>query len=185
MSSTNLSAGTSRVSRVALAGFAGASALYLGALIWAMVQLPERVAMHFGTGGVNRWGTQTEHLILSLVVYLAVGVLPVALSRWANPAIINVPHKAYWTSTPELVAELRRRLAADLLGLSAALLVAMALVVQVGVVQATRHPDGDFAGWTAGALAALAIGLVAWLIWMVGWRYRPPRDVTSRTSARR
>ena len=153
------------------------AAAYLGSFVWALTVLPDRVAAHVGPEGVDRWGSRTEHVVMSVI--LALVILPMPwFFRWAAkpPAIfLNLPHKDYWLATPERAAVLRRRVFEDGLtftGLTAGFL---AVVVQVGIVLETRDP-GSASGWV------MPVGLVLYLVATVAWvvlvflRHSPPAE---------
>lgn len=150
---------------------------YLGSFAWAMAVLPERVVAHVGPDGVDRWGSRTEHAVMSVILGLVILPMPWLFRFAAKPpgTWLNMPHKDYWFATPERAATLRRRVFEDGLtfaGLTAALL---AVVVQVGIVLETRDP-GSAASWI------FPVALVAYLavtaVWIVVFlrRHRAPAE---------
>lgn len=154
---------------------------YLGAFAWAMTVLPERVVAYVGPDGVDRWGSRTEHAVMSVILGLVILPMPWLFRFVAKPpgTWLNMPHKDYWFATPERTATLRRKLFEDGLtftGLTAAFL---ALVIQVGVVQETRDP-GSAAGWAFPIALVVYLGLtVVWLVAVLR-RHTPPSDDPGR-----
>ena len=161
----------------AWAGWVLGAGAYLGSFVWALTVLPERVVAHVGPEGVDRWGSRTEHVVMSVILGLVILPMPWLFRLAAKPpgTWLNMPHKDYWFATPERAATLRRRVFEDGLtfsGLTAALL---AVVVQVGIVLETRDP-GSAASWI------FPVALVAYLavtaVWIVVFlrRHRPPAE---------
>ncbi len=150
---------------------------YLGLFAWALTVLPDRVVAHVGPDGVDRWGSRTEHAVMSVV--LALHFLPMPwFFRWAAkpPAMfLNMPHKDYWLGTPERAATLRRKVFEDGLTFTGLTLALLAVVVQVGVVRETQDP-GAASNWLMpGALVAYLAATAIWVVIFVR-RHRPPAE---------
>jgi len=66
-------------------------------------QLPERVATHFGWGGVpNDWMDRTSATIVLAGFQLVFPLLllsVVRLLKWMPSGLINIPHREYWLAT--------------------------------------------------------------------------------------
>lgn len=156
------------------------AAAYLGSFVWALTVLPDRVAAHVGLDGVDRWGSITEHVVMSVIVGVVFLPMPWFFLMTARPpgTWLNMPHKDYWFATPERTAVMRRRLFEDALIFSALNLALLAVVVQVGVVLSTRDPQAG-----GGALLPVSLGvyLVATAVWVIHFyrRYKPPPEESS------
>ncbi len=90
-----------------------ALAANLLALALSWYTLPDRVALHFGMGGVpDRWGSRTEHLAVMgavLALCAGLGMWPTWLLRRLPAKWLNIPHKEFWLRE-ENMAEMYRRL---------------------------------------------------------------------------
>ena len=73
-------------------------------------RLPERIVVHFGTGGANGWSDTRTFLITYGAVEAAIVVMALLVGRIMerSPAsAINIPNRDYW------LAEVRRRATVD------------------------------------------------------------------------
>ena len=149
---------------------------YFALIGWQALTLPDRVPGQLDFGGeVSRWGTRTGHVLLGLFV----GVLLVALFSlipriaFKNTALLNLPHKDYWTK-PENLPTAQRMLRNDLNWLGALTLAFVGYAMwTVGVAAGTKPlPSWMFVAATSGFLAVV-IGYAIWMI--VGPRWRLPR----------
>ncbi len=156
--------------------FWATAAAYTVLLIWQAFALPDAVPGHIGfSGEVTRWGTRTEHLVLGVLV----GVLIVAIFALVpritvkNTALLNLPHKAYWTR-PEHWPTAQRMLREDMSRMGALTLAFVGYALwTVGAVSVGDPPAPVlFILVTVLFLAAI----IGYSIWMsLGSRWRPPR----------
>ncbi|QYJ03862.1 DUF1648 domain-containing protein [Nocardioides panacisoli] len=145
---------------------------------WAFRALPDRVALHFGlTGEVDNWGSRGEALVLLaalgilMTAVLGGGAWLVGRARLAA-SWVNLPHKDWWTATPERVARARDMLRGDLLvvgGLTMALLT----LVQLALVRTSRQDDPRMDPVTMAAVLLLVVVILGYTAWLTVWRYRP------------
>jgi uncharacterized membrane protein len=151
-----------------LASWLVVAVVTLGAVFVAATsgQLPERVATHFGPGGVaNGWMPRVTYValtlafavLLPLIVAGAVGWLPARFERF-----LNVPHRDHW-----LAPARREQTLATLQGYGAVMAIATALMAvgaHAAVLAANRHspPRLDEPIFLAGlgVLVAVILGCV-------------------------
>lgn len=157
--------------------FAGAGVLFAAAWVWALVRLPERVAIHFGgSGEADAWSSRTAALVTFAGLGLGTAVLFGGLVRFLGriPAEhIDVPHPEHW-KRPEHLPRLRQLLAEDMwwFGTSTLLLLA---AVQVLVVRAAAMDEPRLGPWGPAAVGLYLLAVVARIVWMVTRRYAVPR----------
>lgn len=153
-------------------------AAYAAVWIKTLFELPDRVPLHFTLDGtVDRWGSRASALILFALVGAGIaavmGGMAVAAAR-GRLKWFNVPHKAWWTQTPERVRRAGRMIANDLLIIGSLVLAAL-IVLQVATVYIARRETTEAVGAgpfvVAGGCLAAAL---AWSVWMALVRYRPP-----------
>lgn len=153
---------------------------YAVLVVVAALVLPERVPLHFGFGGeADRWGTRTEAVLTfgllgaGLAVVLGGGAelssrLPLR-SPW-----VNLPHKAWWTATPEREMRACERLRHDLYVIATAVMVLVSAVLVLTLVAArteeARLPGGS--GLSIGVLVVVLVGGLALVLWQFR-RFRP------------
>jgi serine/threonine-protein kinase len=139
--------------------------------------LPDRVATHFGPGGVaDGWMTRDGYRLYMLAfaigfvgfIVAMVGVLPRLF-----PAAVNVPNRAYWLAPERRTASAAYLLAhACLLGVLLEAMIAgvHALLLEANAASPPRLATGAF-------LALLAAFLALVLVWIVALlrRFRRPR----------
>ncbi|QDP94527.1 DUF1648 domain-containing protein [Microlunatus elymi] len=153
-------------------------AAYTGLLIWAAFELPERVPMHFnGSGEVDNWGSRgsallTFALIGAGVVVLFGGMAWLAGRKSLNVGWINLPHKEWWTETPQRVARLHILLREDLYFM-AAVTMGILVVALASTVWAGQQSDPRMPSWAMILIGVLVAAIIARAIWMVARRYRP------------
>lgn len=150
---------------------------YLGAFVWALTVLPDRVVAHVGPDGVDRWGSLTEHAVMSVILGLLFLPMP-WFFRWAAkpPATwLNMPHKDYWLATPERAATLQRKVFEDGLTFTGLTGGFLAVIVQVGVVRETRDPGSASSWLMPGALVVYLVATAVWIVVFVR-RHRPPAE---------
>ncbi|WP_157228927.1 DUF1648 domain-containing protein [Nocardia brevicatena] len=156
---------------------------YAAAWIWAVSALPERAPLHFGADGdVDSWGTRAEVLTGSALIGLVMAVLLAAVAWWTvrislSSQWVNLPHKQWWTATPEREARARRMLRQDLHAVGA-LVMGLLTVVEFSLVWAAeqaepRMPVFGIAGTVVAVVVILGHGL-----WMMLRRYRPDESPT-------
>lgn len=156
-------------SRGPLVAFTVSVVLYVVAWAAAAVLLPERVPLHFaGSGEPDRWGGRTEALVTFAILGAAMGSLlgGVALARFPI-GWVNVPHKDWWTATPERTARLRRMIRDDGLRIGTATMLLLGALI-VLTIRAARLADPHL---DAGALLVIA----AYLAWILGFAWRTYR----------
>lgn len=153
-------------------------ALYAAAVAWALPRLPaEGVPLHFGPRGVaDELGSRDQAVVAMVLTgagLLALGTVLVLLARRAPLGAVNVPHRSYW------VAEQRRPVLRGMLAVDVAVLIGVTLaflvLFPVSTALAVASPDRalpPLAFW--GPTAVYAVGLLAWVGWLVRFRYRPP-----------
>ena len=137
---------------------------------------PERVAIHFGAGGMaDGWATRD----MAAVLMLASTGVPFLFLRWGGSLLhriperfVSLPFRNYWLSTPE------RRQAVIMLmdGLLAKLgagVMLLFLVLQVFTLAANRKNPPQL--WEAGLLIVLILFLVWVGLWIVDlWKSLTP-----------
>ncbi len=133
-------------------------------------QLPDRVATHFGLGGVpNGWMTRGEHVQFTLLMGLVIPVFVVGLFAFLRRfhGLLNIPHKDYWLA-PE-----RRQETMDFIlrqGFRfAAMFIIFIAVIHWSILMANRHNPatlpGVHAAWIGGGfLAAAAVWVLAFFV---------------------
>lgn len=161
--------------------YAAVVAAYVGALAWAMTQLPARIASHFGADGrADGWSTRSGYLAfgvgVGLLVIVGLPLLSHLLLRGSG-AGINVPHKDYWLDEdhPQRRVEFRRRFFEDMCVLSG--LTGLLLVwLQVETVYANNRSSPDLPWWTMMPVAVYVVIVLAYSFFIVTRRYQPPTD---------
>lgn len=155
--------------------FWAAVAAYVVLLVWQAFTLPDAVPGHVDfSGEVTRWGTRTGHLVLGVLV----GVLMVAIFTLVpriaakNTALVNLPHKAYWTR-PENWPAAQRMLREDMSRLGALTLAFVGYALWTMGAIAVGDPP---APWLFIVITVLFLAaIIGYSIWMsVGPRWRPP-----------
>lgn len=154
--------------------------LVVGVVGW--LTLPDRVPLHFGgSGAVDRWGSRDEAVLTTVLIGGSLVLLFWALARWlprAPASLINLPEadKRWWFATEERTAELRRRLADDLYLIGAVtVLLIVAVEVMTLVISHDAHPRTPWWFWMI--VGSYLAGILGWVAWAIGRRYRTPRDV--------
>jgi uncharacterized membrane protein len=153
--------------------FVASTVLLVAALVVAAVGLPEQVPLHFdGTGDADRWGSRTEALVtMSLVGGLLVVLLggTAAFVDRLPVTMLNVPHKQWWTASPEREARMRRMMATDLYVIGAATVLLVALAV-LATLQAART-DATLGGLFVAGLVVYLVVVLGWTVWACTSRY--------------
>lgn len=151
--------------------------LFLAVLVWAWIVLPaDGVAHRMGPGGPSRFGSRAGLLVplllLGPVLLLGLRWLIAALLRSdSGVAMINYPHKDYWTA-PGRIRAFRRRAVGEIDLFWAATL----LLITVGILEAVRFTDDP--GARSLMLPALGgyLAFTAWWVWWLLSRSRPPKE---------
>lgn len=142
--------------------------------------LPERVPLHFGGSGVDRWGSRTESVVFfaSLVGGLALlfWVLTVVVPR-APATMVNLParDKQWWLATPPRRGEFNAMIIHDLHVIGAATLFFI-MAMQIMIIVEAGKPDPGVAAWFWVVFAIYLVGVLGFTGYMVALRYRAPRD---------
>ncbi|MTB84194.1 DUF1648 domain-containing protein [Nocardioides sp. zg-578] len=149
------------------------------ALVAAALLLPDEVPLHFsGSGEPDRWGTRSEALLtMGLVGALLAVVLgaSAALADRMPITLLNVPHKDWWTATPERERRMRAMMRADLRVIGAATVLFLTLLVVV-TTTAARSEDPALGPVFFLGLACFLVFVVAWTVWSTRTRYRRRDD---------
>ena len=156
-------------------------AVWLVGLVWQVAVLPERVPIHFGSGGEpdnwsSKWGALAFAGLLPLLIILPMPLLAAMVIR--APDLINAPNKEWWTATGPRLRRFERLLREDL-WLITAIALALLITTQVGVTLAARSPDHQLPeGLLPISLAVFGVALVAVMIRMFsGGRYAEHPDL--------
>lgn len=155
--------------------------VWLAALVWQVVVLPERVPIHFGSGGEpDGWSSKAGALAFSSLLPLTVfALIPLtSLLVLRAPEFINGPNKEWWTATAPRLRRFERLVREDL-WLIVVVTLALLVAMQVGIVIAVEAPGQRLPeGLLFGGMALFGVGLVAVLLRMyVGGRYAEQPDL--------
>ena len=152
---------------------------FLLVLVCCAAAMPADVPLHFGgSGAADRWGSRTEAITTMTIVG---GLLAVVLGGTAALvdrlplASLNVPHKVWWTATPEREQRMRAMMRTDLYALASATMLFLAVVV-VAMTVAARSEDPALGPVFFVGLASYLVFVVAWTSWSLGTRYRRRDD---------
>jgi hypothetical protein len=148
--------------------------LCVGFLVWitcSAAWLPERVAVHFGSGGeANGWMTRSAHLLFIGALGVGVPLLfagLVLLIGWIPAQFINVPRRDYWLA-PEREAETRGLISRGLLWLGCLMVVFFSgiqlLLVQANLVAPAHWPMQ----WGLPVTGGFLVGVGLWLAYFIG-----------------
>lgn len=160
---------------VALLGLTLAQSLYF------YPRLPERMASHFdAVGRANNWSSKTAFFALYWVIVVGLVLTFLGLPVWIRrlpPALVNLPHKAYW-----LAAERRDAtydwLARQMGWLGVTTLI-LTLVVSHLALQANLTPNRALSVATVWSVLGGYFVVVAY--WVVRWLRRFRRPMAPRT----
>ncbi|MCR3720542.1 MULTISPECIES: hypothetical protein [Prauserella salsuginis group] len=146
--------------------------LYAAVLVVLWFVLPaDGVVLHSGLSGPDRWGSRGEFITVMAAVGAGLTVLvDVIASRLISRVaitspMVNLPHKAWWSATPERSARAQRMMTADCYVLGAGTMVFISLMAVL-----TQFADPWIALTTAG-VGVLA--LLGWSVQLMTRRYRP------------
>jgi hypothetical protein len=127
--------------------------------------LPDRVAAHFGAGGVaNGFMPRNAYLFFMLVIVVGLPLLVVLLT-WVSlnrpGARINLPNREYWLA-PQRRAQSIAWIRAGVLQFGA-LLIIFLCYAQWLVARANRHQPSQLdESWFYGGLAAFLVAVLLW-----------------------
>lgn len=159
--------------------YLGSLACFAVVMIACAASLPDDVPLHFGGGGEpDRWGSRLEAVITMTFVG---GLLAVILGGTAAlvdrmpTTYLNVPHKDWWTATPEREQRMRAMMRTDLYVLAAATMLFLAVVV-VATTLAARAEEPTLGPLFLVALTVYLVLVVAWTVWAIATRYRRRDD---------
>jgi hypothetical protein len=150
----------------------GYVALVAGSAPW----LPERVAIHFGPGGMaNHWTDRSQTIwffeILTAVPAIFAGLAVVM--RWLPAGAFNLPHRDYWLA-PERRAQTVAVISRQLIWMGCLVVLFLAgvygLTIQANHVSPPHLPMDLFWALTGGFLA----GVAAWSIAFIRHFTKPP-----------
>lgn len=161
----------------ALLLIAASAVVYIIAAGWSVTRLPDgEVAMQVNASGeVNRYATRAEAITYFIGLggfLLVLALAAVCLSRWVPVRYLNVPNKAYWTTTE------RGPIAREMIVWDMAVILSMPLLalsfIPVNVALQSDNPAGVSALWILIPFGVWLIAMACYVIWMVTRRYRPP-----------
>lgn len=161
---------------LARAAFVAASVLYAGLLVAAYLLYPDRVPVHWDGGlAPDDFASRTSAVLFLAVVGGAMAVLFTGLVHGVGRipvSLVNVPHKDWWSATPERLAELRRRIADDTAVLGALTMVFLDVLL-VATVVAARSDDQRLGAGPVVALVVYVVAMLAYCVYLPLRRYRP------------
>ncbi len=149
--------------------------LFAGLVAWSARALPAQVPVHFGLGGeADRFASRSQAVFEASVIGSGVALvfsLTDLLVRRGPLSLVNVPHKAYWT-TPEREPRLRQMIAHDtwVIGTLTMLLL---IGVELQIVAVADQPDPRLGPWVWAMVAAYLVAVAGYAIFMQVTRYRP------------
>ncbi|WP_232676486.1 DUF1648 domain-containing protein [Nocardioides sp. R-C-SC26] len=156
--------------------FAVSCAAYVAAWVLAAVRFPAVVPMHFDVAGeVDRTASRGLALFFFAVLGVAMGGLMAWLGRTmrsTSTAWMNVPHKDWWTATPDREQRMRTMMGHDLwLVGTATMTLLTTLLAWTALVSRRADPSVGPVLWIAlGAYLALILG---YSVHASRSRYRP------------
>ena len=147
--------------------------------LYAALALPDRVPIHFGvSGAVDAVADKTS----ALMIFAAIGAGTALVLWWAARLVLrgsihllNLPHKPWWTQSPEREQRARRMLRHDALIMATATM-ALLVVVLASTVGAAQSDQPRLGGMFFVALAAYLVGTAVWTVRMYRGRYHPDRQ---------
>lgn len=149
--------------------FLGVTLLAVLHLAWALTVLPDRVAAHFGRGGLpDQWNSRSEFgalyaVMLGVEVAIFCG-LAVLLPR-LPAATINLPRKDYWLA-PQRSAATRRHIAGQLLIFGAATQAFLTGAMHLTVL-ANRQESPRLGGTFMVLFTIYMVFTLAWVVWLI------------------
>ena len=151
-------------------------------LVWVVLQLPDRVATHFGpSGAADGWGTRAGYVafdvILSAALILGLPML-VTLILAESGVGLNIPHKEFWLRE-ENRPLLRRRLTGDMLFIGGATGLLLSWIdIEVVRANTLATPAMGASSWIA--ILLFVVVVVGYTVWMATKRYAIPAGAAER-----
>jgi len=151
-------------------------------LVWVVLQLPDRVATHFGpSGAADGWGTRAGYVafdvILSAALILGLPML-VTLILAESGVGLNIPHKEFWLRE-ENRPLLRRRLTGDMLFIGGATGLLLSWIdIEVVRANTLATPAMGASSWIA--ILLFVVVVVGYTLWMATKRYAIPAGAAER-----
>ena len=148
----------------------------IATLVWAVLQLPDRIATHFGpSGAADGWGTRASYIAFDVVISAALVLgLPMLVSVIvAGSGVgLSIPHKEYWLR-PENRPRLRGRLTGDMLFIGGATGLLLSWVdIEIVRANTLARPAMGGSEWIVISLFVVAVS--GYSIWMATKRYAIP-----------
>jgi uncharacterized membrane protein len=154
----------------------------IATLVWAVLQLPDKVATHFGPSGVaDGWGTQAGYIAFDVIISAALVLgLPmlVRLILAGSGVGLNIPHKEYWLRT-ENRPRLRQRLTGDMLFIGGATGLLLSWV-DIELVRANTLATPAMGGSEWIAISLFVVAILGYSVWMATKRYAIPAGAEGR-----
>ena len=154
----------------------------IATLVWAVLQLPDKVATHFGpSGAADGWGTRAGYVafdvILSAALILGLPML-VTLILAGSGVGLNIPHKEFWLRG-ENRPLLRRRLTGDMLFIGGATGLLLSWIdIEVVRANTLATPAMGASSWIA--ILLFVVVVVGYTVWMATKRYAIPAGAAER-----
>ena len=141
------------------------------------VQLPERVASHFGfSGEANGWMSRTGYLVFMAffgMIFPMIAPLAVLLVGRVPASMVNLPNKEFWLA-PERREGTVAFLVSQMLRL-AVLVLGLVIVVHQLVVDANRQDPPRMSNMIWAVLAVFLVFMAGW-IWSLVRHFRLPAE---------
>ena len=154
----------------------------IATLVWAVLQLPDKIATHFGpSGAADGWGTRAGYVafdvILSAALILGLPML-VTLILAGSGVGLNIPHKEFWLRE-ENRPLLRRRLTGDMLFIGGATGLLLSWIdIEVVRANTLATPAMGASSWIA--ILLFVVVVVGYTVWMATKRYAIPAGAAER-----
>ena len=154
----------------------------IATLVWAVLQLPDKIATHFGpSGAADRWGTGAGYVAFDVVISaaLVLGLPMLVRVILAGSGVgLNIPHKEYWLR-PENRPLLRRRLTGDMLFIGGATGLLLSWIdIEVVRANTLATPAMGASSWIA--ILLFVVVVVGYTVWMATKRYAIPAGAAER-----
>ncbi len=152
--------------------FCAALTVFIATLVWAAVVGPDRMPLHYGPHGADRWGSKAQFLTWTGAVGALMAALfgGLALAGPRLPAgLINTPHRDVWLA-PEHRPEFDRVFRSAMWSLGAPALMLFA------ALNVSAADEGHHSGLTPPLIGAVAVWLIAVMGWLITRLFRPPTD---------
>ena len=154
----------------------------IATLVWAVLQLPDKIATHFGPSGTaDGWGTRAGYIAFDVVISaaLVLGLPMLVRVILAGSGVgLNIPHKEYWLR-PENRPLLRRRLTGDMLFIGGATGLLLSWV-DIEVVRANALATPAMGGSEWIPISLFVVAILGYTVWMATKRYAIPAGAEGR-----